>query len=231
MRPDSTERSPTYGASTLVLRRLNCTTGTPDSMMSFSPLAIDSPGTDVASPSTPAATSVSAAVSWASASPPAGPVTSMLTPRSSAANCAASMICWMNGFPTTWVTNPIFRSSAGAPESGAEAPAAAERDGAGGEHRCGDPDRLSGAERSASVGGGHGCPPGSVVGLRSRQRRRQIESWVRSPRRRCWRTSWSTPTATTMTNPVTNVLQTASMPRKITPLPITAMINTPISAP
>ena len=93
-------------------------------MMSFSPLAIDSPGTDVASPSTPAATSVSAAVSWASASPPAGPVTSMLTPRSSAANCAASMICWMNGFPTTWVTNPIFRSSAGAPESGAEAPAA-----------------------------------------------------------------------------------------------------------
>ena len=68
--------------------RLNCTTGTPDSMMSFSPLAIDSPGTDVASPSTPAATSVSAAVSWASASPPAGPVTWMLTPRSSAANCA-----------------------------------------------------------------------------------------------------------------------------------------------
>ena len=32
---------------------------------------------------------------------------------------------------------------------------------------------------------------------------------------RCWRTSWSTPTATTMTKPVTNVLQTASMPRKM----------------
>ena len=58
MRPDSTERSPTYGASTLVLSRLNWTTGTPDSMMSLSPLAIDSPGTEIASPSAPAATSV-----------------------------------------------------------------------------------------------------------------------------------------------------------------------------
>ena len=30
MRPDSTDRSPTYGASTLVLSRLNWTTGTPE---------------------------------------------------------------------------------------------------------------------------------------------------------------------------------------------------------
>src|SRR5687767_14924323 len=135
MRPDSTDRSPTYGASTAVLSRLNWTTGTPDSMISLRPLAIDSPGTDTASPSAPADTTFCAAVSWASASPPAGPVTSMATPRSSAANSAASMICWMNGLPTTWVTKPIVRSSSGvdpvaaAESSGVDPDAAAESSG------------------------------------------------------------------------------------------------------
>ena len=122
MRPLSTDRSPTYGALTDVTSRLNCTTGVPASTISLRPLDIDSPGTDVAMPWTPAATSVWTALSCASASPPSGPVTCSSTLRSSAAAFAPSMICWMNGLPSTWVTNPILiDSGTGVPDGATEA--------------------------------------------------------------------------------------------------------------
>ena len=62
-------------------------------MIAFKPLTIEADGTDVAIPSTPAAARFCTAVSCASPSAPAGPVTLIVTPRSFAAILAASIIC------------------------------------------------------------------------------------------------------------------------------------------
>ena len=69
---------------------------------------MDSAGTEVATPWTPAATKLLTSSSCLSASPPSGPATWSSTLRSLAAALAPSTICWMNGLPMTCVTKPIF---------------------------------------------------------------------------------------------------------------------------
>src|SRR4051794_29034686 len=134
----------------------------PESTMSLRPVAIDSPGTDVAMPWAPAATRLWTALSCASASPPSGPVTWRSTLRSAAAAFAPSMICWMNGLPITWVTNPsligvAFGSAlagadeAGADEAGASLVAAAAWLWGGGGGALDAPPPLPGATPSANT--------------------------------------------------------------------------------
>src|SRR4051794_6351440 len=150
IRPDWTERSPTYGALTPFTSRLNWTIGMPESTISLRPTVIDSPGTDVAMPWAPAATRLWTAFSCASASPPSGPVTCRSTLRSLAAALAPSMICWMNGLPMTWVTNPsLIFVALGSVLAEAEAEAGADEAGA-----C-----VAAADWDAVVGAVVAAPP------------------------------------------------------------------------
>ena len=75
-------------------------------MISLSAPAIDSPGTEVATPWAPALTKFCTSFSWPSGALPACWATFSVTPRSLAAAWAPSMICWMNGSPCEWVTKP-----------------------------------------------------------------------------------------------------------------------------
>ena len=88
---------------------------------------MDSPVTDVAIPSTPESTRPWTSACCASASNPSGPTTWTSTPSSAPACLAASAICWMNGFPMTWMTTPILIGSSWACAVGPATAANVER--------------------------------------------------------------------------------------------------------
>ena len=173
-------------------------------------------------PGRPAPTSVWTALSWASASPPSGPVTWRSTPRSFAAAFAPSMICWMNGLPRTWVTKPSLMASARGAPVGCRG---RRRLAAGAAVAPADGDRSAAAtplgSRARSPRRSASRLPSSVVirfllavlllvgselvgpdGASSRSMVPHPRSTASRARRLRWRrTSWSTATATMITAP------------------------------
>ena len=134
MRPLSTERSPTYGCVDALAEQVELDDGTPPAMMSLRGRPCVAPGTDVAMPWTPVLTRPWDSASCSSATAALGrrrPGAS--TSRSVAANFAPSMICWMNGLPSAWVTKPSLMPAPAGPRlarglCATAAPAGAQRE-------------------------------------------------------------------------------------------------------
>ena len=88
---------------------LNSTIGLPWATRAFSPVAMESPVIEVATPSAPDANRSCTIFSCAAGSKPGVPWILTLTPRSLPASRAACSTCLMNGLPTKCVTKPIVK--------------------------------------------------------------------------------------------------------------------------